>query len=164
MSGFTMEIIDTGAGIALRRAAEALDDPVPLFDRIGNDLAEMARQGFVHGESPGGEPWAPLKFRAGQPLRDTGRLMNSITHRVSRDYIEVGTNVKYAAVHQFGATIRPKRGKFLVFKPRGASNPIFAREVTIPARPFLPDETLPPDWLQAIISRVNDAVGGGSGP
>ena len=36
--------------------------------------------------------------------------------------------------------------------------------IALPPRPFLPDETLPPDWLQAIISRVNDAVGGGSGP
>ena len=161
MTGMSLEIQDRGAGVALRRAVETLENPLDVFSEIGNDLAEMARLRFVMGESPYGEAWEPLKTRQGQPLRDTGRLMNSITHDEGGDYIEVGTNVKYAAVHQFGATIRPKRRKFLVFKPKGASNPIFAREVTIPARPFLPTGDLPGDWLDVIISRVNEAVGGG---
>lgn len=48
----------------------------------------------------------------------------------------IGTNVKYAAVHEFGSrpyVIRPKRGRFLRFAtPRGV---VFARQVNHPGLP-----------------------------
>jgi phage gpG-like protein len=49
--------------------------------------------------------------------------------------VVVGTNAPYAGVHQRGATIRAKPGKRLAFRIGRAT--IFARSVTIPARPFL---------------------------
>ncbi len=47
----------------------------------------------------------------------------------------VGSNVKYAPVHEYGATIRPVRGKWLRFKIMGQWKTV--RQVIIPARPFL---------------------------
>lgn len=58
---------------------------------------------------------------------------------------EVGTNLIYAAIHEFGGVIRPINGPFLVFEIDGQV--IRARKVTIPARPYMRpayDTTLAP--------------------
>lgn len=54
-------------------------------------------------------------------LVDTGKLMRSIRHKVfyRRKYVAIGTNVEYAAIHQFGG----RTGK--------------RKSVKLPARPFL---------------------------
>jgi len=50
----------------------------------------------------------------GQTLLDTGRLMNSLTYQLEgRRMIKIGSNLPYAKVHQFGATIKPKKAKTL---------------------------------------------------
>jgi phage gpG-like protein len=41
----------------------------------------------------------------------------------------------YAAIHQFGGTILPKKAKRLVFTLKGKT--VFATRVTMPARPYL---------------------------
>jgi len=61
-------------------------------------------------------PNSPLtqKVKGGNlTLRDTGRLMSSITYRKGPDYVAIGTNVKYARIQQLGGTITPKRAKKL---------------------------------------------------
>jgi phage gpG-like protein len=97
---------------------------------------------------------------AGQPLRDTGRLNRSITSKADGQGVTVGTNVKYAPTHQFGAIIRPKNpSKFLVF-PGPDGEKIFAKKVTIPARPFLPLRrntavvALPPAWSVLVVNAI----------
>ncbi len=155
-------------------AVQTVGNTHDVLDTIGNVVANEVRQSFIRGESPYHEPWAPLKLRAGQPLRDTGRLMNSITYQVWAGYVEVGTNVCYAPVHQFGATIKARPGQpgrnrcgrrkgvpFLVFQ--GADRkPIFARQVTIPARPFLPDTRgFPATMRRKVITALSDMMGGG---
>ena len=69
----------------------------------------------------------------------TGRLRRSINKRVtvtgSRIKAEIGTNVKYAPVHEFGTTIRAKNAKYLRFKI--GDQWVSKKEVKIPARPFL---------------------------
>lgn len=49
------------------------------------------------------------------------------------------TTSKYARIHEFGGTILPKRGKYLVWEAkgtgrRGKTTKVFARSVTIPPR------------------------------
>jgi phage virion morphogenesis protein len=106
-----------------------------LMERLGRVMLTDVDMNFRRGVSPDGTPWAPLKHRQGQPLRDTKRLQNSMTYSASNDEVTVGTNVIYAPTHQFGATIKPKKGKFLVFKL--GDKTVFAKQVTIPARPFI---------------------------
>lgn len=75
---------------------------------------------------------------SGQVLkRKTGTLANSINVRLLNDWTAiVGTNVKYAAIHEFGGTILPKNKKMLSWKlPDGKW--AFAKKVVMPARPFL---------------------------
>jgi phage gpG-like protein len=87
-----------------------------------------------------------VQTRARQILReagriDTGRLVNSITvqmiTRAGAPVAQIGTNVEYARfIHDGtgiygprGAPIRPKRGDFLVFTPKGSTQVVFARQV-----------------------------------
>lgn len=113
-----------------------------------------AQLGFRESVDPTGMPWAPLKFRTGKPLRDTGRLANSFTSRPTERGFVVGTNVSYAATHQYGATIVPKNRKELRFKGRGKGW-IFAKRVVIPARPMVPWPHLSEKWSIAIKKAVD---------
>lgn len=124
-------------------------------------LAETARdlvdEGFAEGTAPDGKPWAPLISRDGQPLRDTRRLQSSFTYSTTPSRFELGTNVEYAATHQFGAEIRPKTAKRLRFSVRGETR--FARKVVIPARPMLPSSVAPNSrWGVALRQAAEDAV------
>lgn len=90
---------------------------------------------------------------------DTGRLRSSITGTVTAEGTRivgrVGSGVVYAAYHHQGTgvygpkgrPIRPKNGPFLVFTPKGAKRPVFARQVSgSKPNPYLVDalrETVP---------------------
>lgn len=124
---------------ALGRLSLEGNDKVDLLDEIGISVAEDTRLRFTDGVDPEGEPWIPslrATLQGGETLRDTGRLMNSITHVTSANAVEVGTNVPYALPLHFGVTIHAVNGPYLRFKVPGGG---WARksEVTIPARPFL---------------------------
>lgn len=155
---FQVEERDSGVAARIRAMIAAAQNLEPLHERIGAALVSNVQLGFKNGVSPYGQQWAPLKIRQGQPLRDTGRLRASIGQSADRTGVTVGTNVSYAAVHQFGATIRPKKpGGRLVFP--GAGKMIFARQVTIPARPFMPLDgngatVLPDSYQRAVITRI----------
>lgn len=132
------------------------------LNALGRSLLTRIQLTFRQSTAPNGSRWAPLKVRNGQPLRDTGRLYASITMKREEREVVVGTNVQYARVHQFGAVIRPKRGKFLRF-PAGDGF-AFARQVTVPARPFMPIDSsgqldLPPSWTEGAINAMARALG-----
>lgn len=128
----------------------------PVMGVIGRKVGTRIRLGFSSGRSPDGQTWKPLRTRVGQPLRDTGRLQSSITQNVGDDYVDVGTNLKYAPVHQFGATIVPKKASRLVFPIKATGGVAFAKSVTIPKRPFMPLDNsgqidLPAPWQQDVV-------------
>ncbi|GHD63835.1 phage virion morphogenesis protein [Jeongeupia chitinilytica] len=83
------------------------------------------------------------KVRGGKILQSSGRLASSITQNSSNDNAVVGTNVKYAAIHQFGGKtkpheIRPRNKKALAWA--GGRHPVGKVNhpgSDIPARPFL---------------------------
>jgi phage gpG-like protein len=142
----------------LQRLVDLFDDPAPALNVVGRTLTTRINLGFKTATSPMGDTWAPLVIRKGQPLRDTGHLQRSITYNVSGDAVEIGTNVQYAKIHQFGGWVRPVVAKSLRFYGAGGL-PIFAKEVYIPARPFLPIKTdgsadLPPAWESAVLTAL----------
>ncbi len=77
---------------------------------------------------------------AGRPkhlIGDRGHLRQSITHRLTGPTtVVVGSNLVYAPVHEFGATIRPVRAKRLAWRDK-AHQWHFAMQVHIPPRPYL---------------------------
>ncbi len=110
---------------------------LPLMQRIGGAMVTDSQMNFRRSSGPDGAPWAPLKHRVGKPLRDTGRLRNSITFDANNESVAIGTNLIYAPTHQFGAVIKPKKaGGLLKFSGKDKRF-IYAKMVTIPARPFL---------------------------
>lgn len=82
------------------------------------------KEHFAGSHGPDGEPWPPLAHPRpsgpGKPLWDFGLLMASVTARgkgnvtrITDRALEYGTNLDYAAIHQFGGVVRATRGKFL---------------------------------------------------
>lgn len=117
---------------------------------IGAGLVEETQTRFERASGPDGAAWAGLHpayaaiKRGPGILRESRMLQRSVTSQVSGSRILIGSNRVYAAVHQFGATIKPKNAKALVFRLRpagkgkgGNSGLVRAKSVTIPARPYL---------------------------
>lgn len=152
----------------LRQAIDGLSttekklEPQVLLAEIGTTIADNIRLGFHESRDPWGGSWEKLKHRSGQPLRDTGRLMNSIRPRVSQGEVEVGPDaVAYAAIHHFGGVIKPIKGKKLAFIIDNQK--VFADSVTIPARPYMPIDasgnvSLPQSWSQQIEQIILRAI------
>ena len=134
----TIHVDDTMLRQGIERVMARMANAQPIFDEIGQRLVTSVVHRFEREAGPHGAPWKPSRRATGaggQTLSDTGRLRDSITHRAGADHVQVGTHIRYAAIHQFGGTIRPKKGDRLVFSVGGTK--VFARAVKIPARPFL---------------------------
>lgn len=164
-------INDLEVQTALAKLAQQIRNKDPVLNAIGGEVLKRVQMNFRNSQSPEGVPWAPLKKRAGKPLLDTTRLRNSITYQVSGDSVNVGTNVIYAAIHQFGGNIdhaarsqqayfkKNKAGIGNKFVKKSRSNfsqwvTIGAHSVTIPARPFLPTNGLPDPWRNSILKII----------
>ncbi len=148
---FTAELETPSLDAAIDAAQAQLGDMTPAWRSVGRYLVSMIQLGFRAQRSPYGEPWLPT-HRGGQILRLTSRLRGSISEDASADHVAVGTNVRYARVHQFGAVIRARSAEFLRFRigDRWARK----KEVTIPARPFMPTEGLPEDWVSGALNVI----------
>jgi phage gpG-like protein len=77
--------------------------------------------------------------KEGKPKVKSGALRRSITSTIterSKFLVgSVGSNLIYAPVHEFGATIHAKKSPFLKFKI--GARWFSMKKVTIPARPYL---------------------------
>lgn len=125
----------------LRRALENLAEHVhrrlPLMKTISEDMLAAVHENFAREGRP---RWVPIT-RAGEILRDSGRLYTSIDADYDNDEAVVGTNVVYARIHNEGGITRPhviraKNKRALYFNGR------FAKQVNhpgsrIPERRFL---------------------------
>jgi phage virion morphogenesis protein len=162
MAGATIEIKVQDAEIRgmLQQLLARLGNLTPLMRDIGEILVERSMQSFATGTAPDGKPWKP-SWRVGAdgrpPLRTGGQtlilneiLKGSIHVRPGKDQVKVGTPVKYAAVHQFGAakgsfgTVRAnvkahsrKTKKHGVQQVRAHTRRTALPWGDIPARPFL---------------------------
>jgi len=148
----------------MRRFVHRTGNLAPAMKTIG----EIVRTSVIKNFEVEGRPrWKKSKRAAlegGQTLTDTARLRKSIFPKAYSDHAEIGTNVVYAAIHQFGGgtrphTIRPRDRKALYWP--GAKHPVKSVRhpgSKIPARPFLviQDE----DWTE-IKAAVTDYLTGG---
>ena len=92
------------------------DNRYLLMRRLAGTMRYAVAQNFKQGGRP---EWLALKYRSGIPLNDTGALRQSIDELSDNDTALGGTNMVYAAIHQFGGWAGRNR------------------KVYIPARPFL---------------------------
>lgn len=167
-----VEIQAADALAGLRNVAENTRSPRPLMRAIAGTLESETEKNFAAQGRPAWLGLAPrtLKKRGAgaKILQDKGRLAASVAGRYGRDFASVGSNVVYAAIHQFGGTIQraaysstvrlrtDRQGNLLRQGTEGRASrlAVFAKDshkravtrrytvgaygVTIPARPFLP--------------------------
>lgn len=124
MAGASVRIdVDDAEVHAGLRALEAAGGNLrPALDEIGAVLETSTVERFETESGPDGGGWLPSRRaeeEGGQTLTDSARLRQSITRALSGDEVQVGTNLVYGAVHQFG------------------SDPAGGRPSGIPARPYL---------------------------
>jgi phage gpG-like protein len=92
----------------------------------------LVREEFAGGHGPDGAAWAsPLD--GGQPLVDSGALAASVLPRDTGSGIEADSGLPYAAIHQHGGEHTP-------------------------ARPFLPEGSLPSAWEGPIKTAAEEAL------
>lgn len=159
---FTVDINDKSVRHGFERLENGMERTEPLMDAIGTGVAGSTHLRFVSQSDPEGGSWTALNpgYAAGKRnsriLTESGRLRDSINARSSKNEARVGTNLVYAAIHQFGGTITPKSSSHLFFRIGGV--PVAAKSVTIPARPYLgisaDDETMIADVVFAFIDRL----------
>lgn len=131
-----------------------------LHKEIGEALVSSTKKRFKTETGPDGKKWEKslrAKNEGGQTLTDNATLKNSITYKAKPDGVAVGTNVKYAAVHQGDngkdTIIKAKRKKALYFRVGG--NMVMKKQVRIPARPFL---GINDDDIEEITGLINDRI------
>ncbi|TBV76870.1 phage virion morphogenesis protein [Pseudoxanthomonas winnipegensis] len=96
---------DTRVTQWLARLRESGRNPRPALVAIGRYGKTSTQLRFRRQVDPAGRRWWPslrARKQGGQTLRDTNRLFQSITWSVGPGYAEWGTNVAYAAAHNFG--------------------------------------------------------------
>jgi len=128
-----------------------------LARNVGNIRAELTGDRLARA----GEASMNIMANAARqkaPYR-TGTLRRSIHVEVTEvgahsAMVEVGTgeDVPYAAIQEFGGVIVPKIAKMLAWRDRGTGEMIFAKSVTIPARPYMR-----PAWDETI-DKVKDSI------
>ena len=119
----------------LNTQAQSLLNLQPLWQLVGMYVQKQTiKERFDKEQAPDGTKWKPLsparvkqrmkRHKSGQMkiLQDVGHLKRSIQYEAGQNYVRIGSNLKYARIHQFGGTSH--------FKKRTGS-------VTIPARPYL---------------------------
>lgn len=168
MSGVTLRVtLKDDASPAFRRLQQLAADPRLLMAEIGQTLVTNRQLRFETGTGPDRKPWKP-SLRAqrgkGQTLIDRGLLRESVVRQpvVSGNSVTLSSNLRYAAVHEFGATIRPVRAKALRFALPGGG---FAtvKQAVIPARPFMAfDRDDAEDVLATVRAHIDRLSRGGA--
>lgn len=138
---FTVDIKNDTVTSGLVRLAAQMSDMSPVMDNIGRWLVESTKERFKKGTGPEGAKWAPkspttlARYGARKSNRidprplfgPSGMLSSQIFHDAGPNQLEVGSNLIYAAVQQFGAG-KGQFGNMANGSPIPWGN--------IPARPF----------------------------
>ena len=140
----------------LDRAIKTLSNVRPLLKRLGERLKQSTTDNFAQEGRPSWKPLAKntiiqrrLKGFNGPTLRRKGKLERSVHIITTNESVTLNTNLKYAALQQFGGTIKHPGGtryhyfgdgrvRFVNNKRKGFLGGLTKpHSITIPARPFL---------------------------
>ncbi len=106
-------VLDNASPI-IKQMAASLHDFSPALETMGLILDRSIKRQFQASGKPKWKPLAPItvfyrRNHSDKPLLDTGRLMRSYVTRttdgiynLSSHQLVIGSNLSYAAVHQFG--------------------------------------------------------------
>ena len=171
----TITVDDAQARAMLERLGEP--GTQDLMPRLGEYLQASTQKRFKSQTAPDGTAWAPLqpryarrkKYAKDKVLTLRGYLRRGIRYQVTgAAEVEVGSNTKYAAIHQLGGSIdqnaqsrkmryRSVAGRVLFAgrkHKRGVTERWVTRgayQVNIPARPFLGISTEDDKEIRSVI-------------
>jgi phage virion morphogenesis protein len=104
-----VEINDTVVQKYFRDVENKGKTVAPLLEQLGSIIQDAIGDNF---EQQGRPAWQPLKASTlkertklgytGPILQRTGKLKRSITRKTGTNFVIVGTNLEYAAIHNFG--------------------------------------------------------------
>lgn len=145
---------DKGALSGLQKLAKQVQALDPALDEIGAMLVTSTQHRIENETDPEGKKWAsyaPLSKRTlkkrgdnAKMLRDRADLYDSLTHSVmTKAGVRVGSNRKYARIHQLGGQAGP------------------GRKVEIKARPYLGISPEDQKEIDAIVKDHLDIGGAG---
>lgn len=136
--GVSIAVDQAIVGDAMRRLGSLVDfHGATLMEEIAALGETQTRRRLTDEKTaPDGTPWQPN--RAGTSiLTDTGQhLLASVASFSDDDSATWGAAWEFAHIHQEGAVITPKTARALAF-PGAGGKTVFAKTVTIPARPFV---------------------------
>ncbi|MCP5246065.1 MAG: phage virion morphogenesis protein [Burkholderiales bacterium] len=134
-----IDIDDRQVQQMLQRLIAFGNHPADAMADIATYGESSTRQRFADQAGPDGNAWLPsqrVQERGGKTLIQDRHLLDSIVSNAGADFAEWGSDVIYAAIHQFGGEIVPKSAESLFFRlPDGTGRRV--KKVTIPARPYL---------------------------
>ena len=150
---FSVELKADTVTSGLTRLGAQMGDLTPVMEGIGEYLVDSTKVRFKKGTSPDGVKWAPksattlARYGARKSNRVDTRplfglsgveagLNSQIFHEAGPDRLEVGSNLVYAAVQQFGAA-KGQFGAYSGTDKKGRAYSGVAPWGNIPARPFL---------------------------
>ena len=100
----------SGGDEIVRRLGDLHFDSAKMqkFSRMaGAEMVYQTEERFYNQHDLGRQPWIPSQRAIrdnGKTLRDTGRLMGSLTYVALPDGVKWGTNVVYARMMHYGGT------------------------------------------------------------
>ena len=101
-------------------------DTASLMPQLGEYLLASTQDRFASQTDPEGSPWEALqprtikrkKYNAARVLTERGFLRKNLRYQVlSKTTVQVGSNLEYAATHQYGRAGIPAR-PFLGLSPK----------------------------------------------
>ena len=105
---YSIKINTDGFEAALDKLVRGLENREPLMRSLAGMMADAVEENFAQEGRPKWMGWSPStarRRRGGRILQLSGRLAGSIGSYSDNDSAVVGTNVKYARIHQEGGEI-----------------------------------------------------------
>ena len=141
---------------AINRAKFLPSDWERMHHNVGEHLLGSVADRFRDQKDPKGQDWTPLsaatlkrrkrlKIKGTRILHQRGFLEMSPAFKATPTSVQVGSNLIYAALQQFGGTVIIK-----------------GRKIVVPARPFLGLSNADHEEISAIVGdRLNARLSGG---
>lgn len=134
--GFKIYVTRDTLSASVLQMAALTKDPTPVLRALGTELVSLTKRAF-RDSSLRQTAWPAKRDGSAATLIGKGVLLSSIRiTALSSAGVTIGSDRVYAAIHQLGGVIKPVKASSLVFTIGGKT--IFAKKVTIPARPYFP--------------------------
>lgn len=136
--GMSFRITRDDISPALSRLAGRARNPTRVLRAMGTTFKSITEGTFNSvGAAYRPAPWAPKRDGLPSNLQRSTTLAKAFHLEVTGRQARLSNAMVYAAIHQFGGVIKPRQGQFLSWIGSDGVR-VFARAVTIPARPYFP--------------------------